>query len=126
MKSLLPYWSLYEERFDYNETKLITYAVIVYFCILLFVILIGLGIYINWKYILKKGQRRKMQLLILFYAMTFVISAIRIYNMLFFAHINYKGKQFEFYLPILMQYNVCVLQCWMMLELSLRMRQTLY
>jgi hypothetical protein len=67
-----------------------------------------------------------MQLLILFYGITFVISAIRIYNMLFFAHINYKGKQFEFYLPILMQYNVCVLQCWMMLELSLRMRQTLY
>ena len=125
MKALLPYWNLYMIK-GMTDDQLLAFAITIYVATACFIVLIGLGIYITLKYLLRKGNKIKMQLLIIFYTITIVLSIFRIFFMLCFPNIIEKAQNLILFLPVYLQYDICILQCWMMLELSLRMRQTIF
>ena len=88
--------------------------------------LIAFGLYITCKYLLKKEQRKRLKLLLGFYILVVLFCLIKMYNMLFVERITSGAHEIEIFIPVLVKFNICLLQCWMMLELAIRMKQSIY
>ena len=118
----LPYYDFYADEFPHS--KLMWLVVVIYISVALFSLQLLLAIYNSYRYLYQQSKYKKLPLL-LFYVLTILLTVVRIwYSIFFFGFIMYQYV-IAVIMPIL-YINMGLNQCWMLFELSLRVRRSLW
>ena len=121
----MPY---YDEFLKYNDGhiwgKLYEIIALVYFSIIIYFILLCMSIYNSWAFLIKQGKYKTLPLL-LFYILAILLSVDRIaYSILFFGIYLDHGIVL-LSMKAFFYFNVGLVQCWSILELALRVRESI-
>ena len=110
------------DRFDVSTTKVVLYSIEHFILIGLNILLLSLAIYNIWT-ILIKQKKYKTWPLLFFYIFTFITVALRII-WLIVKDIDSNVVDFIADCYLTSKLSVGLLQCWMILKIALRLRQT--
>ena len=120
MCTILPNLSC--DWFEVTKAKVVIYAIEHYILIGLYIFLLGLAIFNIWT-ILIKQRRYKTWPLLFFYIFAYIAISFR----LIWLFIEYIESSVVFYITdcyLTSKLSVGLIQCWMILEIALRVRQT--
>ena len=120
----LPYFDQYNERYpDASQGQMNWLVAVIYLCTMLFFGQLVLA-FVNVYKFLYKGEKYKTLPLLLFYVLTVILTLMRLWSNLWFLGYILNQYLLEVLCPIL-KINIGLNQCWMLLELSLRIRKSI-
>ena len=102
-----------------SEQEMRIMVALIYFSTICFIIELAMTLTNMWKFLIKQRKYKTWPLLI-FYILTICLAVVRIYNSFFFFVLVAENEIFGILLPPVIKLNLGMVQCWILLELGLR------